>query len=124
MKIETHTEERLTSLKLLDDKLDSRISPDLKAEFVNLNTKGVKNLILDLDEVKYVDSSGLSSILTANRLFQGTGGVMVICNINPHVNKLITISQLNSVLTLKQNVEEARDFINMRELETDLGDSE
>jgi len=120
MKLEVNVEERLTSFKLLEEKLDSRISPKLKAEFVNQHTKGVRNLILDLSEVKYVDSSGLSAILTANRLFDQAGGLMVLCSINPHVDKLIEISQLNEVLTLRPTFEEAQEAIFMNDIENDI----
>ncbi|MEO0897998.1 MAG: STAS domain-containing protein [Bacteroidota bacterium] len=124
MRFEVNAEERYTAVKLLEEKLDSRISPDLKAEFVNLSTKGVKNLILDLEDVKYVDSSGLSAILTANRLCQNMSGVMVMCHINPHVDKLIKISQLEGVLTLLPTKEEAREMIFMREIANEIEGSE
>jgi len=53
--------------QLQEENLNAVLAPNLKSEFVFLRNEGVKNLIFDLSEVKYVDSSGLSSILTANR---------------------------------------------------------
>ena len=69
--------------QLNEDNLNSFISPDLKSEFIILRNEGVKNLILDMSEVKYVDSSGLSSILTANRLWKGQGN-FILSSINYH----------------------------------------
>ncbi len=86
--------------QLNEDNLNSFISPDLKSEFIILRNEGVKNLILDMSEVKYVDSSGLSSILTANRLWKGQGSfILSSINYDP-VKRLIEISRLDSILTI------------------------
>ncbi|RMG60652.1 MAG: anti-sigma factor antagonist [Bacteroidetes bacterium] len=124
MRFEKSVEEKFTVVKLLEEKLDSRISPTLKAEFVNLHALGTKNLILNLSEVKYVDSSGLSAILAANRLCMGEEGVLVIAHVNPHVAKLIEISHLNTVLDILPTETEAREFVFMRELEKEVSGEE
>ena len=120
MRFEKSVEEKYTLIKPLEEKLDSRVAPSLKSEMVNLNAQGVRNIILNLDEVKYVDSSGLSSILTANRLCSTAGGVLVISNINPHVEKLIKISHLESVLNILPTETEAAQEIFMIEVEKEI----
>ena len=122
MKFVKQAEERYTVVKLLEEKLDTRISPQLKSEFINLNTLGVRNIILNLDEVKYVDSSGLSSILTANRICNSAGGMFVLCHLNEHVTKLINISHLDNVLNILPTEPESRDAILMKELEREIMD--
>jgi len=124
MRFEKTVEEKITIIKLLEEKLDSRISPQLKTEFINLVTQGSRNLILDLAEVKYVDSSGLSAILVANRSCNNAGGTLVITHVNPHVAKLFQISQLNTVLNITPTEQEAREFIFMHEIESDIIDQE
>lgn len=124
MRFEKSVEDRYTVIIPREEKLDSRISPQLKGEFIQLNTQGVQNLILNLGEVKYVDSSGLSAILTANRLCSGAGGVLVISNVNPHVEKLIKISHLDSVLHVLPTEEEAREAVYMMELEKEIEDGD
>jgi anti-sigma B factor antagonist len=124
MKFEKSVEDRYTVILPKEEKLDSRISPKLKEEFIQLNAQGTQNLVLNLSEVKYVDSSGLSAILTANRLCSGAGGVLVISNVNPHVEKLIKISHLDSVLHVMPTEDEARDAIYMMELEKEVEDGD
>ena len=124
MRVEKTVEEKFTIIKVLEEKVDSRIAPQLKTEFVNLVTQGARNLILNLEEVKYIDSSGLSSILVANRSCSGGGGELAITGVNPHVNKLFQISQLTTVLNIIPSLEEARDFVFMHELESDILDAE
>jgi anti-anti-sigma factor len=111
MKYTIDKQEQYTVLKLQEEKLDTVLAPNLKSELVTLNAEGIKNLILDLGEVKYTDSSGLSAILVGNRVFSESNGFFVIANINDHVLKLIRISQLDSVLNIAGNVAEGIEAI-------------
>ena len=118
--------EQYSILKLQEEKLDSPLSPALKSEFVTLNAEGIKNIIIDLSEVKYVDSSGLSALLVGNRIYNEDGGIFILASLNDHVLKLIKISQLNNVLNLLPTVAEAIDAVFLKEIESDLqeGDDE
>ncbi len=124
MKYSIDKNEQYSILKLQEEKLDSPLSPALKSEFVTLNAEGIKNIIVDLSEVKYVDSSGLSALLVGNRIYNEDGGIFILASLNDHVMKLIRISQLNNVLNLLPTVEEAIDAIFLKEIESDLQDSD
>jgi len=86
--------------QLNEENLNSLIAPDLKSEFIILRNEGCRNLILDLKDVKYVDSSGLSAILTANRLWKGYGNFILTGVNHEPVRRLIEISRLDSILTI------------------------
>ncbi len=120
MKYSVDKRDKYTILKPEVEKLDTTVAPDLKTEFINLNNEGTKHMILDLSTVKYVDSSGLSAILVANRLCGNNNGALVITCLNDHVKKLIQISQLDEVLNILPTVEEASEAIYMHELESDI----
>lgn len=120
MKYTIEKTEKYSLLQLHEDKLNSVISPELKTELVKLNAEGVRNIILDLTEVKYVDSSGLSSILVGNRLCENEGGLLVLSCVNDHVLKLIKISHLDNILHLLPTIEESVDAIYMNEIENNL----
>ncbi len=120
MKYSIDKKEQYSILKLQEEKIDSPLSPELKSEFVTLNAEGVKNIIVDLSEVKYVDSSGLSALLVGNRIFNEDGGIFILAALNDHVMKLIKISQLNNVLNLLPTVEEAIDAVFLKTIENDL----
>jgi anti-anti-sigma factor len=90
------------------------MAPTLKSELVLISGNGEKNIILDLDNVKYCDSSGLSAILVANRLCRNANGIFVLTGLNDAVERLITISQLDTVLNITENQDEATKFIEER----------
>jgi anti-sigma B factor antagonist len=89
------------------EKLNVLCASELKAELVQINNGSVNNIIIDMSSTKYCDSSGLSAILLANRLCKDTNGRFVLCGLQPNVQKLIEISQLDKVLTITPNVQEA-----------------
>jgi len=103
--------ERYTLIKVTAEKLDTLVAPALKSELVVLNADGVRNLIIDLGDTRYCDSSGLSSILVANRLCKNSNGVMVLAGLQDSVKKLITISQLDTILKITGGIPDAIDAV-------------
>ena len=74
MKYTIDKQEKYSLLRLHEEKLDSNVAPALKSELITLHAEGIRNIILDLAEVKYTDSSGLSALLVGNRILQEDGG--------------------------------------------------
>lgn len=120
MKYTIDKKEKYSMLRLHEDKLDSAVAPNLKSELITLHAEGVHNIILDLSDIKYTDSSGLSALLVGNRVVQEDGGIFVLACLSEHTMKLIKISQLDSVLNIQATVEEATDAVFMHEIEKDL----
>ncbi|PIQ47561.1 MAG: anti-anti-sigma factor [Cytophagales bacterium CG12_big_fil_rev_8_21_14_0_65_40_12] len=120
MKFIIDKQEKYTLIKLEEDKLDATIAPGLKAEFVNLNTQGVVNLVLDLSSTRYCDSSGLSAILTGNRIASENDGVLILAGLQPMVLKLIELSQLHKIFEILPTQHEAIEFIMMTEFQKEL----
>ncbi|MBX2894321.1 MAG: STAS domain-containing protein [Cyclobacteriaceae bacterium] len=124
MKYSIDKQEKYTLLRLNEEKLDSSIAPQLKSEMVTLHAEGIRNIILDLSEVKYTDSSGLSALLVGNRILQEDNGIFVLTKLSDHTMKLIKISQLDSVLNILPTVEEGIDAVFMHEIEKDMKDDD
>ncbi len=96
-----------SKIEVLEEKLDTHIAPALKSELVLISGKGEKNVIMDLSKCKYCDSSGLSAILVANRLCKNANGIFILTGLNDAVERLITISQLDTVLNITPTVQDA-----------------
>ncbi len=123
MKFTLDKQDNYCVLSLDEENLNSLIAPDLKSEFVFLRNEGVRNLIFDLSQVKYVDSSGLSAILTANRLWKDYGSYVITGIAHPSVEKLIKISRLDTILAIIPTVTESIDYVFMEDAERTI-DSE
>lgn len=124
MNFEIDKKDNYAVVKVNVEKLDSQISPTLKSELVVLNADEFSNIIIDLTETRYCDSSGLSAILVANRLCKNSGGSFVLCGLQRSVSKLISISQLDTILNITPTLDEAVDFLALESIEKDLGSEE
>jgi anti-anti-sigma factor len=69
--------------------------------------EGHKNLLLDLREVSYVDSSGLGSLVAAYNSLKTGGGAVGLVNVPPRVQQLLEMSGLTAVFRVFATEQEA-----------------
>lgn len=117
MKFAIDKQEKYVVFKLHEQKLNTLIAAELKSELLLLNTQGFNNIILDLTESHYCDSSGLSAILVGNRLCRNSSGAFVITGLSDAIKKLIQISQLDQVLAITPTLDAAVEFVLSDEME-------
>lgn len=115
MDFKTEKRDNYTLISVLADKLDTHIAPALKSELVVIAGNKEKNIILDLKNCKYCDSSGLSAILVANRLSKNAQGTFVLCGLQTAVERLISISQLDTVLNIADAEQDAIEMLQREE---------
>jgi len=120
MKYTADKTEKYCLITVEEENINSLVAPHLKSEFVIIKNEGAKNLILNLEKVKFIDSSGLSAILTANRLWSDAGMFIVTGVENESVKKLISISRLDTVLSIIPTVSESIDYITIEDIEAKL----
>lgn len=126
MEYNLRKEEKFCIFTPLEKNLNRSVSADLKAEFVFLQNEGVKNLIIDLSNVEFIDSDGLSALLMARRNFtEQKGSFVIMGDIQSNVQTMFKISKLSEILNIIEAEEEAIEFIFMEELEREIiGDSQ
>ena len=91
MKFTVDKHEKYVLIKLNENKLNSLISPQLKSELILCNSEGQRNIILDLSNIKYSDSSGLSSLLVGHRICKNADGIFILTRINENIARQIQI---------------------------------
>ena len=120
MSFEVNKEEQYAIVHTKAEKLHSLNAPDLKSELVILIKGGIRNVIVDMADTRYCDSSGLSALLTGNRMCKEVEGSFVLSSLQPAVAKLVSISQLDSVFNIVPTKDEAVDMVMMEEIEREL----
>ena len=99
---------KATILTLESRKLDSTLTPELKAEFLVLcKPKVATKLIVDMGQVEFCDSSGLSALLIADRAMREHGGKVHLVAVHKKVLDLMKISQLDRVFTINGKLADA-----------------
>ncbi len=108
MKYQTQDHDAYTLVSVKVDKMDTTLAPDLKGHFINCAAENPdKPLIIDLGDVKFTDSSGLSALLMAHRLYRDNNSTCIIAASSARVTELLEISQLNKVFNLADSVDTA-----------------
>lgn len=100
MKFDVEKDGPTITLRLKERKLDSTIASELKGEFLILCKPKVETLIVDLHDVEFCDSSGLSALLIADRKMREHGGNVKLLNVHKKVSSLIHISMLDRVFNM------------------------
>ena len=93
--------------KLNESRFDATIAGMIKAEFTIILSDDISKLVVDVSEVEYCDSSGLSALLLAFRILQAEEGEIKIASPQKSVRTLIEISQLDKILPIYNSVEDA-----------------
>lgn len=95
------------TLKLIGE-MDIYSAPQLKDKTTGLCQQGIKNIILDLSALKFVDSIGIGVIVASLMRTREKGGQLVVVNPTASVERLMNIVGLFQLLKKFNSVEEAQ----------------
>jgi anti-sigma B factor antagonist len=105
LKNETKNDVEILSFDNIN-KLNILIAQALKEEVAQYLTKPNTKLILNLEGIEYVDSSGFGALLSILRNAKNNDSQFKICNISSDVMDLIKLLQLHNVFDICDNIDE------------------
>lgn len=76
-----------------------------------LKDEAVQHVILNLEEVTFMDSSGIGVLLGRYKEIIQLGGELVVCSINPSIKRLFEMSGLFKIIRLADNEQFALDSL-------------
>jgi anti-sigma B factor antagonist len=82
-------------------------SAALRDMVCDLLSKGHKQILLNLGDVHYIDSSGLGALVSAFTTVRKQGGELKLLNLTNKVNDLMQITKLYTVFDITNNEAEA-----------------
>ena|SRR2546421_6687526 len=87
--------------------IDIATAPSLREKLHSLLAEGRANLIIDLDDVTFLDSTALGVLVGVLKRARTEGGELrIVCN-QPRVRKVFEITRLDSAFDLCDSVEDA-----------------
>lgn len=93
-----------------DGEVDVYTAPRLKEALVNAIEGGCINVVVDLEKVGFIDSSGLGVLVSAlRRARERSGSVRIVCT-RESILKIFRITGLDKVFPIFADVAEARKF--------------
>ena len=108
----TITEENsIILLKLSGRILDNEQTNRLISEVENTLSDKINKIVLDIENIEYINSNGLNCFIQLLTKARNMGGDAVIVNVPEKIKKLLLISKLNTVFTIKDSVGQANEIL-------------
>jgi anti-sigma B factor antagonist len=93
-----------TDRKILDEQNIQVIGDQL---FRLVDQQGTKDLVLNFANVEFMSSAALGKLMVLRKKVQEAGGKLVLCNIDPRIYEVFTITKLDKLLVICGNEQEA-----------------
>ena len=95
------------SIVQLAGEIDVYTSPKVKDAIGDLIDRGVYNLVIDLENVRYIDSTGLGVLIGGlKRVREHGGSVNLVCT-NPQIKKIFDITGLVKIFGIFESEDAA-----------------
>ena len=115
LSITTLDDDKTVIISFNDRSLNFYVTDPLKETLKEtINSKiddGFKHFILNLDNVKIIDSCGVGLIIVANNVTASRNTQLYLCNIKPFIVKIFEIMRISKHLRLHESEEEALEAI-------------
>ena len=98
-------------VKIHEPRLDTSLAPIFKTELLRLIAGGTKKILVNLEEVKSIDSSGLGSLTFGRRQMDEIGGEISVCCLQDKVLTLFRIAKLERVFSIFDTQEQGLETI-------------
>lgn len=107
MNIKTEHSEGVAVLFIREDRLDANNSEELKGELRRLFDGGVKDLIIDLKDIHFIDSSGLGALVSGYKSASLIHGTLRLSGLQSQVKSMFELTRLHRVFDIFPTVDDA-----------------
>lgn len=96
----------------LNSELDHHNSEQIRKRADNIiDTKAIKNVIFDFENVSFMDSSGIGVIMGRYKKIVFNKGKIIVVNIGDRVDRIFRMSGLYKIISKCENLEEALESV-------------
>ena len=95
-------------LSLKEQRIDAHNSGELKDLFIKvLEEEAGRDLVIDLDQVQFIDSSGLGALLSGLKNVGLRSNGFILAGLQPRVRSMFELTRLHRVFDIYPKLEEA-----------------
>ncbi len=106
MEIQIREEGKVQILACLG-RMDAQVSGLLKGRIQELLDKGSAKLVLDLEGLEFLDSSGLGALVSCLRRVREKKGEIKLAGLRPEVRSIFDITRVSRLFHIFENVSDA-----------------
>ena len=107
MDLKTETSGNIKIIFVREERLDAHNSEELKTEMNHIFESGTKDVLIDLKEVRFIDSSGLGVLVSGFKNASTRQGSLKLCGLQTQVRSMFELTRLHRVFDIFQTVDEA-----------------
>lgn len=111
MNFKEEVKEGIIHLKLEGDLIGENNGPGILEAINDQVNKGHTKAVIDISEVRYMNSSGIGVLITVLTKLRNKGGEVVLQNPSEQVKKLLVITKLNNIFNVFDSEGEAVSFL-------------
>lgn len=101
------SKEPVLTFALYGDLVDRNAAHEFLTVAHTAMDEGKNNVVIDLSELRYMNSTGLNVLINILTKSRKNGGDLVICGLTRKIQELLVVTKLNSVFTVTETSEEA-----------------
>lgn len=88
--------------------LDHHFAEEVREEIdAKIDSQNIKNLVFDLSNMRFMDSSGIGVVIGRYKKINKLGGKVAVVNLNPHVEKIFQMAGIFKIIQKYENKQEA-----------------
>ncbi|MEW6260466.1 MAG: STAS domain-containing protein [Thermodesulfobacteriota bacterium] len=99
-------------LQPLTESIDSSVATVFKTRVIDFIQQGSYQIILDLSQVTFMDSSGLGAIVSILKTL-GEDGKIILCNVNSAIRSLFRLTRFDRIIPICGSTDEACRMLNV-----------
>lgn len=96
-----------TAVIVVSGDVDLHTAPLLRVEALTAMTRGARHLVLDMAEVDFVDSTGLSTLIVLLHATHEPGGSLRVARVPERLVRMVTMTGIAELLPLHDTVADA-----------------
>jgi anti-sigma B factor antagonist len=96
----------ILTISLSGDLIGENNSPTVIAVVADAIESKVKTCIVDISDLRYINSSGIGLLITILTKFRNKGGEVYLMKPSENVQKLLVITKLNAIFQIVQSADE------------------
>lgn len=100
MNLKTDTSAKVIVIFVREERLDAHNSEELKTEMNRLFEQGTKDLVIDLKDVRFIDSSGLGVLVSGFKNASTRQGSLKLSGLQSQVKSMFELTRLHRVFDI------------------------
>ncbi len=124
MEVKRDTKEKFHVITVETVDLSANMTEDLSKQLLIILQDNIKNVVLNLKNIKTIDEKSAESIVKTQQIFYEQNASFVICELTADLENFLDKQNLLEIMNVTPTESEAGDIVQMEELERELLDED